>query len=90
MQPTSDSTSQPVPDTVDATPTILITGATGNIGSEVTKLLLRQGVCFRAMVRDPNKVPELSALAGVEVVAGDFNDPNALAQAQGAWNGLFC
>ncbi|MFD2934886.1 SDR family oxidoreductase [Spirosoma flavum] len=81
MQSTANSTAQPVPDTVDAAPTILITGATGNVGSEVTKLLIQQGVHFRAMVRDPKKVPELTALAGVEVVAGDFNDPDALGQA---------
>ena len=81
MQPIANSTAQSEADTVNAGPTILITGATGNIGSEVTKLLTQQGVLFRVMVRDPKKVPELTASVGVEVVAGDFNDPNALAEA---------
>ncbi|MEJ7664766.1 MAG: SDR family NAD(P)-dependent oxidoreductase [Hymenobacter sp.] len=35
-----------------AQPTILLTGATGNIGSELTKLLIAQNVPFRTMVRD--------------------------------------
>jgi NADPH:quinone reductase-like Zn-dependent oxidoreductase len=33
------------------TPTILITGATGSVGTELTKLLSAQGMPFRAMVR---------------------------------------
>ncbi|KAB7726693.1 hypothetical protein F5984_24000 [Rudanella paleaurantiibacter] len=37
------------------TPTILVTGATGNIGSELSKLLAQRGIAFRAMVRNPNQ-----------------------------------
>ena len=62
-------------------PDILITGATGNIGSELTSLLARQGLPFRAMVRNPNQESTLTALPGAEVVAGDFNDPVSLASA---------
>ena len=66
-----------------AVPTLLITGATGNIGTELTKLLAAQGQPFRAMVRNPDdqSAQALRALAGAEVVAGDFNDAVSLDQA---------
>lgn len=67
--------------TSQTTPSLLITGATGNIGSELTKLLAQRGIPFRAMVRNPDQQTELTALPGVEVVAGDFNDPSTLAAA---------
>ncbi|MFD9944190.1 NAD(P)H-binding protein [Nonomuraea sp. NPDC059023] len=50
---------------------ILITGATGTIGSEVTRLLAEAGVPARAMTRDPGKV------AG-PAVQGDFGDVRSL------------
>jgi uncharacterized protein YbjT (DUF2867 family) len=56
---------------------ILITGATGNIGKELTKYLSEKGVPFRAMVRSLDKVPAESKLHG-EYVAGDFNDISSL------------
>lgn len=66
-----------------AKPTILLTGATGNIGSELTKLLIAQGVPFRAMVRDQaeKSAQTLAAQPGVEVVTGDFNQPATVAAA---------
>ena len=66
-----------------AAPTILITGATGTIGSELTKRLAAQGVPFRALVRDPaeQSAQALRALPGAEVVAGDFNDAASLTRA---------
>lgn len=63
------------------TPTILITGATGNIGTELTKLLAAQKVPFRAMVRKPEDAKQLADLEGVEVVVGDFNDEETIAEA---------
>ncbi|WP_046505910.1 NAD(P)H-binding protein [Streptomyces odonnellii] len=54
---------------------ILITGATGTIGSEVVKLLADSGKPIRAMVRKPVEIP------GVEVVQADFDDPASLADA---------
>ena len=58
-------------------PTILLSGATGNIGSELAQLLAAQGTPFRAMVRSLAGPPArtLQALPGAEVVVGDFNDP---------------
>ncbi|QDK79833.1 SDR family oxidoreductase [Spirosoma sp. KCTC 42546] len=63
------------------TPTLLITGATGSIGAELTKLLADQGVPFRAMVRSPKDAQMLAALPGADVSSGDFNDAGSLATA---------
>lgn len=55
--------------------TVLVTGATGNIGTALTKLLAARGVPFRALVRTPDEPPAraLAALPGAEVVVGDFD-----------------
>ena len=53
---------------------ILVTGATGNNGKELVKLLISRNVTFRAMVRKPEKAKEIAKVQGVEVVAGDFDD----------------
>lgn len=54
---------------------ILVTGATGTIGSDVVRQLAGRGAKVRALTRDPAKarVP-----AGVEVVRGDYGDPASL------------
>ncbi|MFI0967672.1 SDR family oxidoreductase [Streptomyces sp. NPDC021080] len=54
---------------------ILVTGATGNVGSELVAQLAADGVPVRAMTRNPGKAnfPD-----GVEVVAGDFDQPDTL------------
>jgi uncharacterized protein YbjT (DUF2867 family) len=57
---------------------ILVTGATGTVGREVVAQLLTAGKTVRAMTRDPSKV---KLDGGVEVVKGDFDDPNTLASA---------
>ena len=52
---------------------ILVTGATGNVGSLVVTELLKRGAEVRALVR---KQPEAGKLpAGVEVAIGDLLDP---------------
>ena len=63
------------------TPRILITGATGNIGTELAKLLSAQKVPFRAMVRSSKGVDRLAGLEGVELVTGDFNNEESVARA---------
>ncbi|WP_432164511.1 SDR family oxidoreductase [Streptomyces sp. bgisy031] len=54
---------------------ILITGATGTIGSEVTRLLAARGVPHRALTREPGRAAFGPA---TEVVRGDLDDPGTL------------
>jgi uncharacterized protein YbjT (DUF2867 family) len=63
------------------TTTILITGATGNIGTELTKLLTARKVPFRAMIRDRKDAPSFDETEGVEIVTGDFNDEKSVTEA---------
>jgi len=63
---------------------ILIIGASGFLGREVTKLLLSKGEQVRLLVRTPAKAEDLKQ-AGAEVIQGDLIDPPSLARAcQGA------
>ncbi|MFQ4146139.1 SDR family oxidoreductase [Chlorogloeopsis sp. ULAP02] len=57
--------------------TILITGATGNIGGEVVNHLVQQKLPLRALVRDRHKVSQLEA-QGIELALGDFSQPDTL------------
>jgi uncharacterized protein YbjT (DUF2867 family) len=66
---------------------ILITGATGTIGREVTRLLAARGEQVRAMTRDLARARTLPA--GVEVVRGDFSDHESLACAAAGAKVLF-
>lgn len=54
---------------------ILITGATGNIGTELAKQLTAQGILFRALVRTPAQIE------GAETILGDLGDKNLLLKA---------
>ena len=56
---------------------ILITGATGTVGSEVVKRLSAQGVGVRAVTRDLRKT-EANRLPHVQFVQGDLNDPESM------------
>jgi (4-alkanoyl-5-oxo-2,5-dihydrofuran-3-yl)methyl phosphate reductase len=58
--------------------TILVTGATGNVGLEVVAQLVARGQCVRALTRQPDRA---SFAAGVEVAAGDLGQPETLARA---------
>ena len=63
---------------------ILIIGASGFLGREVTKLLLSEGKQVRLLVRTPAKVDDLKQ-AGAEVIRGDLVDPPSLTRVcQGA------
>ena len=55
--------------------TILITGASGNIGRQVVQQLADRGATVRALVRDPSKV---AFPTGVEVAQGDLLDVDAM------------
>jgi uncharacterized protein YbjT (DUF2867 family) len=57
--------------------TVLVTGATGNVGRAVVAELRRLGMPVRAFVRDP--AADLGA--GVELACGDFEDPASIGRA---------
>ncbi|MDX3529155.1 NAD(P)H-binding protein [Streptomyces sp. ID05-39B] len=57
---------------------ILVTGATGTIGSELVRRLAARGEKVRALVRDPAKARAMSLPAGVEVARGDYGEPASL------------
>jgi len=57
--------------------TILVTGSTGKVGSEVLKELDKRGATIRALVRKPDaKLPK-----GVEAIVGDLLDPVSVEKA---------
>jgi uncharacterized protein YbjT (DUF2867 family) len=60
--------------------TILVTGATGNVGSATVRELIDRGARVRAFVRDAERA---RARLGddVELTAGDFGDPASLRRA---------
>lgn len=66
---------------------VLVTGATGKVGSRLALHLTRRGVRVRALVRDPARAETLRA-HGVELVAGDLLDPSSLAAAVRGVDGL--
>ncbi|WP_027035125.1 NmrA/HSCARG family protein [Mesorhizobium ciceri] len=66
--------------------TILVTGATGNVGRQVVEHLVKRGADVRALVRDPSKA---SFPAGVSVAKGDFLDVDSLRKAMSGVSTLF-
>ncbi len=60
--------------------TVLVTGATGFVGSAVVRALLEQGEAVRVLVRTGSPRTNLEGL-DVEVVLGDLTDPDSLASA---------
>jgi uncharacterized protein YbjT (DUF2867 family) len=66
--------------------TILVTGARGNVGSEVVAALVDRGQPVRALVRDPARAqfPE-----NVEAVAGDLGRPDTVEPALDGVDGVF-
>jgi UDP-glucose 4-epimerase len=59
---------------------ILITGATGKVGSRLTRRLARRGDHVRALVRDPARAADLRD-DGIELITGDLLDTDSLAAA---------
>ncbi|MFP3546568.1 NmrA/HSCARG family protein [Rhizobium sp. SIMBA_035] len=66
--------------------TILVTGATGNIGGQVIQHLVDRGADVRALVRNPSKA---NFPAGVTLVKGDFLDVDSLRTAFDGVSTLF-
>lgn len=59
---------------------ILVTGATGLIGSHIAEKLLAQNQTVRVLVRNPQKA-EFLGKVGAELALGDVLDPDTLARA---------
>ncbi|MDD1964148.1 NmrA/HSCARG family protein [Pseudomonas putida] len=66
--------------------TILVTGATGNVGGQVVEQLVKRGADVRALVRDPSKA---NFPASVEIVQGDLLDVDSLRKAFAGVSTLF-
>ncbi|MBZ9864949.1 NmrA/HSCARG family protein [Mesorhizobium sp. CA15] len=66
--------------------TILVTGATGNVGSQVVNQLVKRGADVRALVRDPSKA---NFPASVAVVQGELIDVDSLRSAFSGVSTLF-
>jgi nucleoside-diphosphate-sugar epimerase len=60
--------------------TILVTGASGFIGSNVTRRLLQAGAKVRALVRNPAKATPLQD-EGATIIVGDLTNVDSLRQA---------
>jgi uncharacterized protein YbjT (DUF2867 family) len=58
------------------TPTVLVIGATGTVGSALVPALRARGATVRAMTRNPDR-----PVPGVENVVADLQDPQAVADA---------
>ncbi|HTU70427.1 MAG TPA: NAD(P)H-binding protein [Candidatus Baltobacteraceae bacterium] len=65
---------------------ILVTGATGNVGNQVARILARSGAYVRVLARNPDRAAFPSDL---DVVRGDFTDPETLARASDGADALF-
>ncbi len=57
---------------------ILVTGATGCIGSVLVERLCEAGYSVRALVRNPDRAAGLGSLANVEIICGDLRQPDSL------------
>lgn len=66
--------------------TILVTGATGKVGTQVIEQLVQRGAKVRALVRNPASA---SLPTGVSVAQGDLLDPDALRAAMAGVSTLF-
>ena len=67
---------------------ILVTGATGNVGSRVVHELRGGGVPVRAFVRDRDKAVGMLG-DDVELAIGDFGDPASIQAALDGVDGVF-
>ncbi len=63
--------------------TIILAGATGDLGGRIAQSLLNRGAHVRAVIRPGSGNGEVSALRkqGASIVEVDYNDPSALTQA---------
>jgi uncharacterized protein YbjT (DUF2867 family) len=67
---------------------ILVTGASGTVGSEVVRELQKGGATFRAAFHSPEKA-EAARANGIDAVVIDFDDAGSLASAMQGIDSLF-
>jgi len=67
---------------------ILVTGAPGNVGTDLVHLLRTEGLPFRVAARRPERAKALLG-EGVEAVRFDFEDPSSFAPALSGVDRLF-
>jgi len=60
---------------------VLVTGATGFIGSHLADALTKSGLTVKALVRDPGRLRWLGDINGVEVCRGSLESTDSLAEA---------
>lgn len=70
---------------------VVVTGANGHVGYNLTQLLLERGYRVRATVRDAGDASKTKALRdlGAEVVSADLMKPETLTPAMEGMDGLF-
>ncbi|MBT2540052.1 NAD(P)H-binding protein [Streptomyces sp. ISL-44] len=57
--------------------TVVVTGATGNVGRHVASELRRRGIPHRALTRNPERATAVLG-PGADLAQGDFTDPESL------------
>jgi len=67
---------------------ILVTGATGHVGSDLVRLLAEAGTPARALIHSPDKAAPIQRL-GLETALGDFEQPGTLDAAMAGCDRLF-
>jgi uncharacterized protein YbjT (DUF2867 family) len=67
---------------------VLVTGATGTVGSGVVRDLQEKGIAVRVFVRDPDKAATMFG-TDVEIVTGDFADRVSVQQAVAGVESVF-
>jgi len=60
---------------------ILVTGATGNVGSVIGRKLVETGADCRLFARDPQKAKQMTGASGEQIAVGDFLDHAAFENA---------